>query len=701
MSFSHLIKYALTLSPRTALRGGLRYVTRSVTGSLDTVKQSNDCTYAPVKPEATCYRLLPGIPLSTTPSDLFRDWSESIIEHRFDLLGSGPVKIEYGMEANGFGLHRYPAQFIDTAADSLVARLNPGNRARARAIRDLISTEYHPIDWHLDFKSGYRWSEGIVAKSIKYGHEASTDIKVPWELARLQHLPALALANFNSGKSKYRKEFENQILDFMAANPPGWGVNWVCTMDVAIRAANMIMAFDLFRAKDEAFSPFFQDEFIANIRAHGRHIVQNLEWAAEVRGNHYLANISGLTFIAAFLPTDKETDLWLAFAVQELIAESELQFFEDGENFEGSTSYHRLSAEMVAYATAIILGLPEDRYKALADVTTSSWPHRPKLNPSTGEWHGEFGPFPERHFDRLQRMAEFSIAVTKPSGYVAQIGDNDSGRFIRFDLSSHSLDHRATVAAINGLFGRQDFTEFCGPRFGTEFGIVRSLSGRTDGLHGSHSVKSTSIDLAADQTFATELTQIDIILPNATVLQNLSAIGYPDFGLFIWRSDRLFLSVRCGQVGQNGRGGHAHNDQLSIELQIDGQDWIADPGSYVYTADPKLRDAYRSIHAHATPRFGVGEPSSLGLGMFRLEDNANARVLQFDKTGFHGVHTACGPPVFRQIKFGEGKIKVLDGFGGEQPGTVTPDIKIARSGEDLRRIFDLNLPFSAGYGLRD
>ena len=38
----------------------------------------------------------------------------------------------------------------------------------------------------------------------------------------------------------------------------------------------------------------------------------------------------------------------------------------------------------------------------------------------------------------------------------------------------------------------------------------------------------------------------------------------------------------CLAVGQDGNGGHAHNDQLSIELNVDGEDWIADPGTYLY-----------------------------------------------------------------------------------------------------------------------
>jgi len=701
MGIGHLIKYAFSLSPQVAFRGGMRYARRLLSGSMDTARHAGDCSYLPAEPDTEPHRLLPETVSTVSSPAQFQENLQPIIDHRFDLLGSGLVRVDYGMRAPGFEAHKFAPQSFDTADGALVRRLNPGNCKRAEQIRKLISADYAPIDWHVDFKSGYRWPENVVSSSILYGHESGVDIKVPWELARLQHLPSLGLANPGSNQNRYRKEYEDECLDFIAANPPGWGVNWVCTMDVAIRATNMVMAFELIRAKGKPFESSFQGELVASIRAHARHIVRNLEWRELDRGNHYLANIAGLAIIAAFLPEEEETDAWLAFAVQELIQETQFQFLDDGANFEGSTSYHRLSAEMVVYATAAILGLPASRRTALAKVSPSSWRYHPTLSSGIADWNDRFGPFPKQHFIGLQKMAEFSMSVTKPDGCIVQIGDNDNGRFIRLGPQGSALDHRATVAAINGLFGREDLSAFSEPDFAMERRIVYSLAGRRISLDTPQLARPAFIDEPLDQSVATQQTQIEIILPDASALQNLSPISFPDFGLFIWRSARLFLSVRCGQIGQCGRGGHAHNDQLSIELQIDGQDWLADPGSYIYTADPKLRDAYRSTFAHATPRFGEREPSSLGLGMFRLQDNAGARVLQFNETAFHGVHTAFGTPVFRQIKIGDDRITLLDGFGGEQPDTSMTEIKTVRSCEELRKIFNLSLPFSAGYGLRD
>ncbi|MBA7523115.1 hypothetical protein ES705_15238 [subsurface metagenome] len=49
------------------------------------------------------------------------------------------------------------------------------------------------IDWHFDFKSGYRWNPKKYYKDIEIPY-GKADIKVPWELSRFQHLSILGEA---------------------------------------------------------------------------------------------------------------------------------------------------------------------------------------------------------------------------------------------------------------------------------------------------------------------------------------------------------------------------------------------------------------------------------------------------------------------------------------------------------------------------
>lgn len=703
MSFIHLFKYGLSLPPRVAFAKAFAMARKNLAGTWRAWADEGKSTYSP----------LHAVDLSSLGSDQqfrplaisSRDYSfmDSLVEkslnHDFDLLGSGWTN-------------------LDRLENALAIVPSKGNSARAREIASLIGETYRHIDWHQDFRSGYRWSANQRSEAILYGHEPGVDIKVPWELARLHHLPQLALAslagrqqgNDPAQSNPYFIEFKNQVLDFVSANPPGFGVNWVCTMDVAIRAANLIMAFDLFRAQKIELDTAFVDPFVAAIKDHGIHIVGNLEWQEGFKGNHYYADITGLLFVASFLPRTPETDCWLAFAVQEFIHETKLQFLPDGGNAEASTNYHRLSAEMAVYGTALILGLSKDNQNALQDYECQYWSKDPSLNAGPINWHETRGPFSQDHFDHLRRMAQFTSDVTKPDGHVVQIGDTDNGRFFKFSpavmpdgIAEDHLDHRHLLASIGGLLNDTSLIAQAGPKHKIESNIIGCMSAGN----------SSTANLPNDNPFIDDLPdnensgpadlchQLTIRTPIDNLTNGAKAISYPAFGLFIWRSKTFFLSVRCGPVGQGGRGGHAHNDQLSIEMQINGQDWIRDPGSFVYTSDTKMRDKYRSHLAHAGPRLDLNEPSRLNLGLFHLQDNTKARCLLFNETEFLGVHYGYKKPTYRHIKLDAQNIVITDSVGSWNPDTEVSSETTIDTAESLRDHFGTPVPFSRGYGLSD
>jgi hypothetical protein len=559
---------------------------------------------------------------------------------------------------------------------------------------------YIPIDWHLDFKSGYRWNETTWHRDVPYGHLPGVDIKVPRELARMQHLAQLAwayalsqdgAAGFRSPET-YVREFRNQVLDFIATNPPRFGVNWACTMDVAIRAANWLVARDLFAAHGARFDVEFEAEFARSMRAHGLHIVGNLEWFVDLRSNHYLADIAGLAFVAAYLPRSAETDAWLAFAAQELVVEVEGQFLEDGGNFEGSTSYHRLSAEMATYAAALVLGLPEERREAFRkydhrriNVPPGLRPAPMRVFPAPGD--GRPIPLSPLFFERLERAGDFTMGIATPDLRIPQIGDNDSGRFLKLhpahgpSLEEDALDHRHLVAALNGFFGREDFRRFAGEGW-IDGEIVRGLSdGRVAGAAiGGAGRDRPSFDRVGegdewkrmvrrrDELPAQERCSIRVDIPGGGILDGLSLRAFPAFGLYVYRSRRLYLALRCGPNGQNGNGGHAHNDQLSMILWVDGIEWIADPGTYLYTPLPARRNEYRSVRAHFAPQAADGkEPGRLDLGLFQLGDEAQARCLYFGEEGFAGTHRGFGAPVCRVVEMADSSLTVDDFAEGGVP----------------------------------
>jgi hypothetical protein len=638
----------------------------------------------------------------------------------FDLLGSGWVAVRHGMACAGVEGSVYPPTAAVTADRSgtwLAGRINSANLGIAQSVWRLTDDGYAPIDWHIDFKSGYRWREDTWHGDIAHGHVPGADIKVPWELARMQHLALFAAAYAASNDVIYAHAARNQILDFIAQNPPRFGVNWRCAMDVAIRAANWAMAWSLFRALGFSFDRAFEDVLGKSLLDHGRHVVRHLEWYPEGRGNHYLADVAGLAFIAAILPSAPETDAWLAFATQEVQAEILHQFYPDGGNFEASVPYHRLSLEMGVFALALLAGLPEDRRRALTDADPAALKSRPK-RPLRPPVH----PPGDEIVSRVARAAQFLRDLTKPGGRMAQIGDNDSGRFFKihpvFDNKSaaglraryanldrwreppgltdvpdeNTLDSRPTVAGAAALLGRSDLAEWAGGPWLDSL-VVASLSRRRE--YPCRAAGPASIFRSDAAMVAEDGLTVEIAVPGGRLREDLISAAYPDFGAFLFRSRRLFLAVRCGPIGQNGRGGHAHNDQLAIELTIDGEDWIADPGSYLYTTDRKWRNAYRSVTAHAAPRMEEKEPGRLDLGDFWLGDEAKARCLSFSDGQFVGEHRGFGLVVKREVTVGDDTIVIRDRIPGRTPFYIR-----LKDRDAVRNHFRSPVPLSPGYGRR-
>jgi len=752
MALSDRLRLALRLPPDVVLAEGLAVVRRAIGTRIRRRRDQRHGTRASSYPRGEFARYFPSLDtgLLSPRSDAVRALAAHYLAHRFDLLGSGWVEVRYGMHCAGLEGHRYDTGApVDADGEGrwLVGRISQANLEDAQKGWQLADGGYVPIDWQLDFKSGYRWSESTWYRDIVYGHLPGVDVKVPWELARMQHLPQLAWAHALSSNGAsgfaapqdYAREFRNQVLDFIATNPPRFGVNWCCTMDVAIRVANWLVAFDLLRAYGAAFDDAFQNRFQRSVYEHGRHILSHLEWRSGARNNHYLANIVGLLFVAAYLPSSPETDAWLAFSIRELIGEVGYQFTPDGANFEASTSYHRLSSEMVVYASAIILGLSPERRGALSEydpallkgvrLVLKRAPFR--IEPSADGVEGTL--LPVWYAERLERMAEFTMHITKPNGRVPQVGDNDSGRFLKLDsvyramsvseakasyanLAQYKglpdsavhwqeeyLDHRHLVAAVNGLFARADLTALAGQsRIETE--IVQRMAGgirlpsyrRADNESLPERVR---VGRPEDwRAFEAEWRAVpdgskkvvEMAFPGGNLRDALELFAYPDFGLYLFRSPRLYLAVRCGATGQRGRGGHAHNDQLSVELSVDGQDEIVDPGTYLYTPLPGRRNEYRSVRAHFAPQVEGREPGRLDLGLFALGNAARAACLYFGPEGFVGQHTGYGAPLCRMVAIIRNAVCITD-FWQSEKGNVAHPLAVSPNPP----------PYSPGYGIQE
>jgi len=431
------------------------------------------------------------------------------------------------------------------------------------------------IPWHTDFKTGYCWNPKVYYKRIREApYPGGYDIKVPWELSRCQHFARMGQAYWFTGDERYAAEFVAQVRDWIESNPWPWGVNWACTMDVAIRAVNWLWGYAFFK-ESPSLADDFRHAFLASLIVHGRHIFRNLENKGDFTGNHYLADLVGLVYLGILCPQSEEMEHWREFGLRELEQEMFKQVYPDGGDFEASISYHRLATEMFLSATIL------------------------------AQLHGHH--FSEPFWKRLEKMVEFVMYITKPDGTVPLIGDNDNGRLHRLKVWDRPerewRDFRYLLAIGAVLFGRKDFAEVAADQWEEAIWMFGQRV-----LAFSQQVQSDEIEAA----------------------RRLQSRAFPDAGIYVMRHEHAYMIVDAGPIGQNGKGGHAHNDALSFELHVN-RSWFVDPGMPAYTGDYRARNEFRSTGHHNTVTVNCGEQNRfIPKQAFLLSHDARVRVLGWD-----------------------------------------------------------------------
>ena len=176
---------------------------------------------------------------------------------------------------------------------------------------------------------------------------------------------------------------------------------------------------------------------------------------------------------------------------------------------------------------------------------------------------------------RLESMYSYVNAYLPPNGLAPTIEDNDDGRFLPFvprNLRCHSylVDSRSIENQIASFSCPLLFDE----------------------------QKNASSRLISDAKFA--------IMKKGDVYVCMSNGGQSKF-----------------ETPEKRVGSHTHNDLLSFVLSLGNDDVIVDPGTYVYTADCKQRNYFRSTGKHNTLVVDDEEQNFLpAKDMFIIEKNA-------------------------------------------------------------------------------
>lgn len=200
--------------------------------------------------------------------------------------------------------------------------------------------------------------------------------------------------------------------------------------------------------------------------------------------------------------------------------------------------------------------------------------------------------------ERLALMLAASRALRLPDGRIPQFGDSDSGRILPADSSRPpSHDHLLWLGAA-------------------ELGTGRPLPGPPH--------PEVAWTFGIDAWRATG---------DAAEEPPPRKRRFEQGGFYILAGGGTSAVVRCGDVGQNGNGGHAHNDLLSYELSR-GEPLVVDSGTYLYTADPGARNEFRSTAAHNTIAIDGEEINPIDPSeLFRLNRFSRPALGAFEETG--------------------------------------------------------------------
>jgi len=394
--------------------------------------------------------------------------------------------------------------------------------------------------------------------------------------------------------------FGKEFISYSNLNFPE--IYWNSAMEVSIRLVNLIFHRVLLENKKNKVILFNNDKTILDyeIAKHFDFVLKNLENDGNVVGNHYLVELASLLLTISKYEIDIE-DVIYKEIIDEAIKSLNYQFYIDGTNFEGSSHY-------AAFATEIII-IFKLAFEAL-DVDTKIM----------------------NRIDKILLNNKIFISALLVENELSQIGDNDSGRiFYLFHNEMRPLKLDWLILLVDSFFSKTSLL--------SNNSFNKEISTKKINLNKLIKIENLPIEIFHD---------------------NYEIYNFDNFGVFIWRNEKEFFSIRCGKVGQSEIGGHAHHDQLSIEAFSNGK-WIArDPGTGTYTDNIEIRNSFRSLDYHWGPKLNINFPKESEFDCFRLKGTRSGEVLSFNKSYFLGSAEFLDYKIYREILIDNGIIRIND-----------------------------------------
>ena len=276
-------------------------------------------------------------------------------------------------------------------------------------------------DWHLDPSSGRHWPARTFALAIDYRHSTGYgDVKLVWELNRLQYLVCLAALAATGRCGAARRCCLDHLDSWIEANPPLRGVNWASGIEIGLRVISIVQVLSLL--EPHTIDPERRRRYLAALGAHGRWLARYPARFSS-SNNHLVAEAVALFVLGSLAPQLPGADRWRAHGRAVLIAEVGRQFLDDGVGAEQSPSYAAFSLELFALA---------------------------------GDLAERLGAgMPEAYWRRLEAAGAYLRALLDRRGHHPRIGDDDEGRVVA-DPGREPSYVGSVLSMLGAIRGRHD-----------------------------------------------------------------------------------------------------------------------------------------------------------------------------------------------------------------------------------------------------
>lgn len=464
-----------------------------------------------------------------------------------------------------FGPGRFYEGAVDPDVPTLLGTQMPQARARIlEAAEEALSERYdllgyrgldfgHPIDWHRDPVSGRCAPRVPWARLDPLASSAVGDSKVIWELSRHQWLVTLAQAYRLTGDERFAAEAARQASHWMAENPPGIGINWASSLEVALRLISWCWVLLLLRGSC-ALTPELLARLLAGVVGHASHVERYLS-SYFSPNTHLTGEALGLFYAGTLLRDLPKARRWLEKGSSILVEQGRRQMLADGVHFEQATCYQRYTVE---------IGL---HFLILAARNGVLLPR-------------EVG-------ERVERQLDFLLHVRRPDGCMPAIGDADGGWLLPLAPRRSPDDLRGVFAVAAAVFGRPDFAW-----------AANGVAPEVLWLLGPAGLRA-----------------FEALAPAPPASNPSRLFWHGGYAVMAsgWEQDAHHLVFDAGPLGCPVSGAHGHADLLSVQCSAFGEAFVVDPGTYVYTAEPAWRDYFRSTAAHSALTVdGVGQAAPAG-----------------------------------------------------------------------------------------